>query len=170
MVSPGNPLKPRAGMAPLAQRLRSARGIADPPRVVATDIEATLGRHFTVDTVRDLRRRFPHVRFVWLMGADVWAELPRWRQWRRFTATIPMAVHARPGARFAPLTAVAGHRLRHHRLPAGATHRLAGGAAPGWVFLALPPIDISATALRKAGLGLQTATIPPAPPPDRSRS
>ena len=40
MVSPGNPLKPAAGMAPLEERLASARAIADGRRIIATDIEA----------------------------------------------------------------------------------------------------------------------------------
>ena len=38
LVSPGNPLKPKAGMAPLAQRLAGARAIGDGRRIVATAI------------------------------------------------------------------------------------------------------------------------------------
>ena len=34
MVSPGNPLKSAVGMAPLAERLASARAIARPPRSI----------------------------------------------------------------------------------------------------------------------------------------
>ena len=42
LVSPGNPLKPARGMAPLATRLDSARAIADGRRILATAIEAAL--------------------------------------------------------------------------------------------------------------------------------
>ena len=87
LVSPGNPLKPERGMAPFAQRLASARRIADGRRVVASGIEATLGTRFTRDTLRALLRRFPRIRFVWLMGADILVQLPRWRRWLRCRAS-----------------------------------------------------------------------------------
>src|SRR5258708_2887518 len=81
LVSPGNPLKPRKGMAPLADRLRGARKICDGRRVIATAIEATIGTRYSVDTLRLLRQRFPLVHFVWIMGADLLTQLPHWRRW-----------------------------------------------------------------------------------------
>ncbi len=118
LVSPGNPLKPAHGMAPLPDRLAGARAIADGRRIVATDIERVLRTRFTRDTLRALRRRFPRVRFVWLMGADGLVDLPRWRRWRDIARTLPIAVLPRPGynhpalagraARTAPCRAAAG--------------------------------------------------------------
>src|SRR5262252_4638756 len=67
LVSPGNPLKPQRGMAPLAQRLASARGVADGRRVIATAIEAVFGTRYTIDTLCRLLQLFRRVRFVWLM-------------------------------------------------------------------------------------------------------
>ena len=81
LVSPGNPLKPEHGMAPLPARLASARGLAAASglgaRVIATDIERHLATRFTNDTLRALRRRFPRATFIWLMGADNLVQLPR---------------------------------------------------------------------------------------------
>src|SRR6185437_10356542 len=90
-------LKPAAGMAPFAQRLASARAIADGRRVVATGIEAALGTRYTFATLRRLLQRFPRVRFVWLMGADILEQLPRWRRWLEIVRRIPFAVLPRPG-------------------------------------------------------------------------
>ena len=59
MVSPGNVLKPRDGMAPFAQRMKSAAALADGRRIVATGIEAALGTSYSADTLRVLARRFP---------------------------------------------------------------------------------------------------------------
>ena len=87
LVSPGNPLKPQGGMAPLDQRLTSARAMADGRRVVASAIESVLGTRYTIDTLRRLLQRFPRTRFVWLMGADILDELPRWRRWLGGPAT-----------------------------------------------------------------------------------
>ncbi len=97
LVSPGNPLKPQRGMAPLGERLASARSIADGRRVMATAIEAAFGTRYTVDTLRRLLRRFPRARFVWIMGADILTQLPRWRRWLEIARRIPFAVLPRPG-------------------------------------------------------------------------
>jgi nicotinate-nucleotide adenylyltransferase len=59
LVSPQNPLKPVAGMAPFAQRLAEARAVARHPRIKVTDLEARLGTTHTADTLRRLKRRFP---------------------------------------------------------------------------------------------------------------
>ena len=96
LVSPGNPLKRAAWMAPLAERLVSARALADGRRIVATDIERLLDTRYTVDTLAALRRRFPQVRFVWLMGADGLAGLQRWRRWERIARLVPFAPISQP--------------------------------------------------------------------------
>ncbi|MBV9833149.1 MAG: nicotinate-nicotinamide nucleotide adenylyltransferase, partial [Alphaproteobacteria bacterium] len=79
LVSPQNPLKAANGMASLADRMEGARSVtATHPRLRVTDLERKLGTRYTIDTVRALRRRHPHARFVWLMGADNLRQLPRW--------------------------------------------------------------------------------------------
>ena len=70
LVSPQNPLKPTKDMAPFAERLASARIMARHPRIRVTDMEAQLHTRYTADTLHSLRLRFPHTRFVWIMGAD----------------------------------------------------------------------------------------------------
>ena len=54
------------------------------------------GTRYTIDTLRRLLRRFPRVRFVWLMGADILEQLPRWRRWLEFVRRVPFAVLPRP--------------------------------------------------------------------------
>ncbi|HEY4171427.1 MAG TPA: nicotinate-nucleotide adenylyltransferase, partial [Rhodopila sp.] len=96
LVSPGNPLKPTAGMAPLADRLASATRIADGRRIVASGIEAAFRTRYTVDTLRKLTRRFPRIRFVWIMGADILEQLPRWQRWTDIVRRMPFVVLPRP--------------------------------------------------------------------------
>ena len=61
LVSPGNPLKPAAGMAPFAARLASARAMARCSLIRVSGIEARLGTRFTVDTVRAIVAAHPTV-------------------------------------------------------------------------------------------------------------
>jgi nicotinate-nucleotide adenylyltransferase len=95
LVSPGNPLKPAKGMAPLAERLASARRIARHPRIIPTAIEAELGTRYTADTLRALVRRYPNTRFIWLMGADNLGQFHLWRDWRAIARLVPIAVFPR---------------------------------------------------------------------------
>ena len=153
LVSPGNPLKKADGMAPLAERLASARRIADGRRVIATAIERQLGTRYTADTLRALRRLFPRVHFVWLMGADILAELPRWRRWTGIARAVPFAVVPRPGYNHRALAGQAARRLRGAWRPAREAPVLADDAPPAWTFLPASQNAISATALRAAYSG-----------------
>jgi nicotinate-nucleotide adenylyltransferase len=148
LVSPGNVLKPQHGMAPFARRLASARDIADGRRVIASAIEAVLGTRYTIDTLWLLLRRFPRVRFVWLMGADIVAQLPRWRRWAAFVRRVPIAVLPRPGHNHRALSSRAAHRFAFARQPARRAAMLAALPSPAWVFLPVPQHAASATAIR----------------------
>jgi nicotinate-nucleotide adenylyltransferase len=152
LVSPGNPLKPHRGMAPFHQRLASARSIADGRRVIASAIEAAFHAHYSIDTLRLLLRRFPRARFVWLMGADILEQLPRWRRWLDFARRVPIAVLPRPSYNYRALASLAAHRLTRHRWPERAAPVLNELAAPAWIFLCVPQHTASATAIR-AGAG-----------------
>lgn len=152
LVSPGNPLKPAAGMAPLADRLASAARIADGRRVVATGIEAALRTRYTVDSMRLLLRRFPRARFVWIMGADILDQLPDWRRWTDIVRRLAFVVLPRPGYTYRALAGQAAHRLRAERRPAREAPLLPG-VAPGWVVLLGRQTAVSATAIRQAAKG-----------------
>lgn len=150
MVSPGNPLKPLKGMAPFAQRLASASGIADGRRIIATSIERDLGKRYTADTLRALRLRFPLARLVWLMGADNLVGLPTWRHWIAITRTMPFAVVPRPTYNHRALAGQASQRLRPALQLARAATVLPDRTPASWTFLPGPQNAISATALRAA--------------------
>ena len=150
LVSPGNPLKPQAGMAPLAARLASARQMARRTPIRATTVETRLGTRYTVDTVRALVRRYPRTRFIWLMGADNLAQFDRWRDWRGIARTVPIAVIARPTYNGdARAGAAMGWLGRFQRRPDQAT-RWTMWSLPALVLLRFRPDPTSATRLRAA--------------------
>jgi nicotinate-nucleotide adenylyltransferase len=148
LVSPGNVLKPQCGMAPFEQRLASARSLADGRRIIASAIEALLGTRYSVDTLRTLLRQFPRTRFVWLMGADILEQLPRWRRWLEFVRRIPFVVLPRPGFNHRALSGHAARRFVHARRPMRSASVLIECVAPAWAFLSVPQHAASATAIR----------------------
>ena len=148
LVSPGNPLKPKQGMAPFAARLASARAMARRSRIRVSDIEQRLGTRYTVDTVGAIIARYPADRFIWLMGADTVAQFHQWKDWRRLAATLPIAIMSRPGYDGPARAARAMGWLRWFVHPAATARRWTNWSAPAISLLRLPPDPTSATRLR----------------------
>ena len=151
MVSPGNPLKER-GPAPLEQRVEAARAVMQHPWVEVTAIEALTGTRATADTLAALRRLYPQVRFVWVMGADNLAQFHRWKDWRQIMESVPIGVVARPGDRISARMSPAARLYVEYRIDGQARHLLGRAQAPAWCFVNVPMVDVSSTDLRNRGI------------------
>ncbi|PPR63362.1 MAG: nicotinate-nucleotide adenylyltransferase [Alphaproteobacteria bacterium MarineAlpha4_Bin2] len=148
LVSPQNPLKPVSGMAPLAERVGSARIIADHRRIKVSDIEARIGTHFTRDTLKRLTQRRRRYNFVWLMGADNLIQFPKWQGWQEIFKIVPIAVFDRPSYSFRGLAGVAATRYASYRMPERYALGLSRRSPPAWVFLHSRLNPVSATQIR----------------------
>lgn len=149
LVSPQNPLKPRRGMASLAERLVGARRVAKHPRIHPTAIEAELGTSFTAMTLDGLHRRFPRTRFVWLMGADNLTQIPKWQNWTLIFETTPVAVFNRHPYSLRALNGKAAQRYRRNRIGQRRARQLPDMEPPAWVFFQNPLNPVSATEIRR---------------------
>jgi nicotinate-nucleotide adenylyltransferase len=150
LVSPGNPLK-KQGPAELPRRLTACRALMQHPRVSVTDIEAQLGTRYTADTLAALRRRYPRLTFLWLMGADNLAGLHRWQRWQSIMETMPVGVLARPGQQVAAALSPAARRYARQRLPTHASGSLAHRAAPCWTLQTGAMSPLSSSEIRARG-------------------
>ena len=148
LVSPQNPLKSDDGMEPLATRVARARKIANHPRIRVDAPELLLGTRYTLDTVRALRRLYPHAKFVWLMGADILPQLVRWQGWRDLFGIIPIAAFARPGWSYPALLSAAPRAFARYRITAEQARGLAACEPPAWCFIPGRLDSHSATAIR----------------------
>jgi nicotinate-nucleotide adenylyltransferase len=149
LVSPQNPLK-APSETPLADRLAAARRVGNHPSIRITDIERTLATVYTADTLAQLTRRFPGIRFVWIIGADNLIQICRWRRWRRIFATVPIAVFARPPYSWKALTGRAARRYAAFRVSEAQAGALVGMRPPAWIFFHSRPHPESATRIRAA--------------------
>lgn len=155
LVSPQNPLKSAAEMAPLATRLASARTLASAsgdPRIIATDIETRLHTRYTIDTIKALQRAHSGVHFVWLMGADNMLQFPRWANWRDIADRVPIAVYPRPGFTLKARLSPAASLLKPVTLDTSDSRLLAHLSAPALVFLQGREHSASASAIRAGNL------------------
>ncbi len=149
LVSPGNPLKPRTGMAPLTARMASARETARRAPIRVTAIEHQLRTRYTVDTLRKLRRRYPRIRFIWLMGGDNLAQFHQWKAWRDIARETAIAEIARPGYTRDAFGSPAMAWLRRFVRPASQSKSWTLWRLPALVHLRFRPDPRSATLLRQ---------------------
>ncbi len=96
------------------------------PGLEASRIEIERGGpSYTVDTVRELKARDPDVDLVLIVGSDVAAQLPTWKEEPVLRELVTLAVVGRPGAE--------------------------SPAPAGWRVVEVPvaPFDVSSTELRR---------------------
>ncbi|WP_417514594.1 nicotinate-nucleotide adenylyltransferase [Minwuia sp.] len=151
LVSPQNPLKPASGMASLDDRRAHAEKVARHPRIRVSDIETRLGTTYTADTLTRLTQRFPHHRFVWLMGADNLDQLPRWKHWEQLMGTVPVAVFDREPYSLTVLGQRAASRFRRFFWQQADGRALAEAAPPAWGYFRMKRHPLSATTIRSLG-------------------
>ena len=148
LVTPGNPLKARGDLAPLAERLVLCRAMAKNPRIVVTAFERDLPAAYTAGTLAFLKRRSPLVRFVWIMGADNLAGFHRWQRWREILTMVPVVVVDRPGWRLKALASKAAKAFAASQVPEAKARGLVAIPPPAWTFLTGPLSPVSSTDLR----------------------
>lgn len=164
LVAPSNPLKTKSKTPDLETRVATAKAVARHPRIVVTGFEgarpgASGGSTYTIDTIRFLKRRYPSVKFVWLMGADNLAAFHRWRSWERLFGLLPIAVLDRPGYRLKSRASRAAQRFASAAIDETDAPGLAGIEPPAWAFLTLPLSSLSSTRLRAGRGGLPSSRV-----------
>jgi nicotinate-nucleotide adenylyltransferase len=85
--------------APAADRLEMARlATRALPWVVVDDFDLSRPPpSYSYETAEEMTRRFPAARLFWLMGADQWRALPRWKEPDRLAGLVEFIVSARDG-------------------------------------------------------------------------
>ncbi len=148
LVSPQNPLKPTTGMATQAERVKSAQKVVKTPQICITTLENQLKTRYTADTLKALKRRYPNINFIWIMGADNLADFHRWKNWQQIFGLCGIAIFHRPTYALRALSSKTAQRFARYRKPARQAGVLKGKAAPAWVFLPIRGMSISATQIR----------------------
>jgi len=147
MVSPQNPLKLK--QPNYDSRVATVNALGLKPRMEISHMERDFGTNYTIDMIRKAQVRFPRTRFVFLMGADNFAQLPKWKDWQEIAASVPIAVIARPGDGVKPRLSKTARMLSRYRLPEEHAQILQYLQPPHWTFLTPPLNSLSSSTIRK---------------------
>ncbi len=172
-VPAGIPPLKDADLVDVTLRLEMARlATAGNPRFRVLDIEARRpGPSYTVDTLFELSGLYPDDELVFMLGADVFLDLHKWKDAGKILCSADFAVVCRPGMPAEALTdspylRVAADALR--RLDQGRGTMVEGaleiGKGPGRkaYVIRTTALGISATEIRKRlGQGLSVAYLLP---------
>lgn len=157
LVSPGNPLKDHAELAPLTERVNAARALMHNDRIQVTGFEAAHGFRYSFDTLSFLKEAFGGTRFVWIMGGDNLRQFHEWERWRDIAGLMPMAVYVRPNSTLRATFSKAATALKACRIPEEQAATLADRDPPAWVYLHGMMSRQSSTAIRASRNGAGTS-------------
>ena len=152
LVTPGNPLKDHADLAPLEMRLHLTSAVADHPKMKVTAFEEVLGTPYTAQTIARLKVLRPSLRIIWIMGADNLAGFHKWQDWRSLVGTVPVAIVNRPGSSLSPMSAPMAKAYENYRLPEEMAALLPDMEPPAWTFLHAPLDASSSSKMRRLSL------------------
>ena len=101
-----------------------------------------------MDVLTAIKRRYPGVNFVWLMGADNLADIHRWRAWQTIFGLMPIAVLDRPGYRLRARASQGAQRFADFHVDESDARGLAQLEPPAWTVVTHPLSGLSSTAIR----------------------
>ncbi len=100
MVSHQNPLKGARSSTESSSRMRNVKRAVSVfgEKIKVSGLEYTL-RHplYTINTIRELRRREPGNRFILVIGADNLAIIEKWHKWEELLKETEVWVYPRKG-------------------------------------------------------------------------
>lgn len=151
MVTPGNPLKDNIHLTSLEKRMAACKQLIHNPQMIVTDFEKDLNSHYTVDTLSYLKKKAPHVQFIWIMGADSLMSFHKWKGWKEIARLMPILIIDRPGYTLKATQSPAGFYLKPYRVSVGELLEYQYMSLPRWAFLYGPRSHLSSTLLRQRG-------------------
>ena len=138
---PDSRVSPQRRLEWLRAAVRREKGLIPDEREILRN-----GVSYTVDTLEELRRDFPRAALVLLMGADAFEHFHSWHRWQQIVELAHIAVIARPGSEL-QLSEETREVLENRRAESPvALHDRPAGL---WLPLEFPPLDISATRIRR---------------------
>lgn len=152
VVARSSPFKEKPAAIAFKQRLNSAKiTVANINKRAnsVSNIEQRLNITYSQELANALTRAFPKVNLVFLMGADNFACINKWRAWQKLAATIPIAVFERKEKSLPARLGSAAKKLPRIKQSSHANASIVQAKTPRWAFISMRQVTISSTFLRE---------------------
>ena len=133
IVSTTNPLK--NNKVDYQKRLKKVKRFLMNHHIKVLEIKDLSKNTYTVDLLEYLFKKFPHKKFIWLMGADNLFSFHLWRDWKKIFYNIPIAIFDRPPYSLSISKAKAILYFKEDRINSKLSRNLKFMKPPKWLFL-----------------------------------
>ena len=133
IVTTTNPLK--KNKVDYKKRLKKVKRFLINHHIKVLEIQDLSKNTYTVDLLEYLFKKFPHKKFIWLMGADNLFSFHLWRDWKKIFYNIPIAIFDRPPYSLSISKAKAILYFKEDRINSKLSRNLKFMKPPKWLFL-----------------------------------
>ena len=133
IVTTNNPLK--KNKVDYKRRLKKVKRFLMNHHIKVLEIQDLSKNIYTVDLLEYLFKKFPHKKFIWLMGADNLFSFHLWRDWKKIFYNIPIAIFDRPPYSLSISKAKAILYFKEDRINSKLSRNLKFMKPPKWLFL-----------------------------------
>ena len=133
IVTTTNPLK--KNKVDYKKRLKKVKRFLMNHHIKVLEIQDLSKNTYTVDLLEYLFKKFPHKKFIWLMGADNLFSFHLWRDWKKIFYNIPIAIFDRPPYSLNISKAKAILYFKEDRINSKLSRNLKFMKPPKWLFL-----------------------------------
>ena len=133
IVTTTNPLK--KNKVDYKKRLKKVKRFLMNHHIKVLEIQDLSKNTYTVDLLEYLFKKFPHKKFIWLMGADNLFSFHLWRDWKKIFYNIPIAIFDRPPYSLSVSKAKAILYFKEDRINSKLSRNLKFMKPPKWLFL-----------------------------------
>ncbi len=133
IVTTTNPLK--KNKVDYKKRLKKVKRFLMNHHIKVLEIQDLSKNTYTVDLLEYLFKKFPHKKFIWLMGADNLFSFHLWRNWKKIFYNIPIAIFDRPPYSLSISKAKAILYFKEDRINSKLSRNLKFMKPPKWLFL-----------------------------------
>ena len=133
IVTTTNPLK--KNKVDYKKRLKKVKRFLMNHHIKVLEIQDLSKNTYTVDLLEYLFKKFPHKKFIWLMGADNLLSFHLWKDWKKIFYNIPIAIFDRPPYSLSISKAKAILYFKEDRINSKLSRNLKFMKPPKWLFL-----------------------------------
>ena len=133
IVTTTNPLK--KNKVDYKKRLKKVKRFLMNHHIKVLEIQDLSKNTYTVDLLEYLFKKFPHKKFIWLMGADNLFSFHLWRDWKKIFYNIPIAIFNRPPYSLSISKAKTILYFKDNRINSKLSKNLKFMKPPKWLFI-----------------------------------